>query len=269
MADYFKIQNHAVPVKHESGGFDSIVVGDNARAFSGKPLSTRRAIKKSWEFTTPLVTPAYARFLATLINGEGHTWDFDDSTDWKYSSKGLGPTADTVGNGTRYTVTTKFGAGALQVNASSYVQWNVDYDYDWTVMLWYGATFANHYIVRSNGAKWVDGVRNDAASTPFITVTGGNLRIGDSAAAGFQYFDDVVIFPELIDTSFAEDFGVMTTAFGSLPRLRVSGEALFNQVYSAEGFDVKVENSQGFYNGTWEAALCEVSFRLEESSRIS
>lgn len=267
---FFRIQNvHEIPVQHEAASVNRELLGDAKRAFSGKMLGTHRAIKNKWQFTTTWLVELEWRFLRALLEGEGHHWSFDSSTEWKYSSKGMGPTSGTAANGSRYTTATKFGAGALSVTAGNYVQFNVGYSNEWTVMLW-GATssFANHYIVNNSSQKWVDGVRNDAASTPFITMSSGNLRIGDTGAGAAQYFDDIVVIPEKINASWAEDLGVMSNAFSALPLIRVNGNFFLSQDYYVRGFDVNVELSQGVVDGTWEANIGQVSATLIEDSRI-
>lgn len=266
---FFTIQGvHAIPVAHEKADVHRELIGDVKRSYSGKMLGTNRAIKNKWQFTTTWLVELEWRFLRAILEGEGHHWSFDDSSDYKYSSKGLGPTSVTYI--ARYTGSTKFSsAGALQVTLAQYVQYNVGYTNEWTVMVWRleSGTW-HHYIVNNSSEKWVDGVRNDAASTPFITMVSGNIRIGDTGSGATQYFEDLVVIPEKINASWAVDLGVMTAAFSDLPLVRVGGNLFLSKTHYVRGFDVDVKLTQGFSGGSWQSNLGQLSATLIEDSRV-
>lgn len=270
---FFIVQNHAVPLKvATSPTLIPQMVGDQGRSFAGQPLETFQSIKRQWKATTTILGELEARFLAALLEGRGHTWNFDDSTFFGYSSKGLGPTPASAANGARYTTTSKFGAAGLQVTASSQVQFNVGYDFEWTAMVWQGSNLstAHHYIVTSSGHKWVDGVSNDSASTPFIDETGGNFLLGDPAGStANNRFDDFVVIDALIPANWAVDFGVTTAAFSPLPKLRCKGDFLWNNTYFVRGSDVQLTFAQGAVDGVFFDDLSEVDFTLTEHSRVS
>ena len=68
--------------------------------------------------------------------------------------------------------------GAARAEIEFYSTWEVVYTDGWTVAFWRRAqaeTAWNHYIIRSDGAQWVDGVRNDAADTSWFGVIGDEL----------------------------------------------------------------------------------------------
>lgn len=271
MASFLLLQNHAIPVATGSATERTIITGDLSRAYNGAPLHTIQAIRKGWPVKTTWLLPTRARFLIALLQGRGHTWDFDDVSDFEYSSKGLGATSGTAANGTRNTTAKEFGAAGLQVASGSYVQWDVGYDYEWTVMVWVGNSAwsaRTHYIVSSNGDKWVDGVQNNAASTPFITFSGGSLRLGDTGSGTAQYFDDLIVIDEIMDSSFAADFGAMTAAFGPLPKLRCRGAMLNQNTYHVLGTEITSEYAQGTVDGVFYNDLMSVSFVLNEHSRV-
>ena len=272
MSVFFYVQNHEVPIAVTNPTVTPTAVGALQTTFSGKPVSTYQSIKKVWAGSTPLMNSSNARFLMALLEGRGHKWSFDDSSEFAYSSKGLYPTVGTVANGTYYSTTTKFGAGGLQVAANSYVQFNVGYDYDWTVLVWQGSNLstATHYIVNSSGQKWVNGVRNDAASTPFIDVVSGNFRLGDPAGtAANNRFDDAVIIDAKITEEWAADLGAMTSAFGALPLLRCRGEWLQNNTYNVLASDISASFTPGMDDTTFVNDLMAVSFTLNEYERLA
>lgn len=270
---FFTIQNHDVPLKAAvSPTRTPQLIGDRGISFGGKPLLTIQSIKGLWKGTTIVLGELDGRFLSALLEGRGHTWDFEDVTTFAYSSKGLGPTSGSAGNGAQYTTTSKFGSAGLQVTASSQIQFNVGYSFEWTAMVWKGSNLstANHYIVNSAGHKWVDGVSNDAASTPFISMSGGNFLLGDpSGSTANQRFDDLVLIDAVIPSNWAVDFGVMTAAFSPLPKLRCKGDLLWNNVYYALGSDVVQTYAQGVVDGVFYDDLSEIEFTLTEHTRVS
>jgi hypothetical protein len=224
-----------------------------------------------WSGTTPWMIPSEARFLVALLQGRGHVWNFDDTTDYLYSSKGLFP-ATGDNHTARNTSAKQFGDAGLEINAGEVVTFDTGYVFDWTVMLWKGdADFnpVNHYIVNSNGNKWVDGVRNDGASTAFITESAGVFTLADATSVTQSYFDDLVIIDEAIDAAWAEDLGTMNTAFGPLPLLRNRGAMLNDQIHHVIGQNVGVSYAQGTVDGTFYNDLMQVEFELHQHTRLS
>lgn len=74
----------------EGAALAPVEVGGRGRAFGGAARSSIRAIKRTWDFTTPRMLIADAAALRGLINGEGDSWSFE--TD-EYSAKGRAPVA--------------------------------------------------------------------------------------------------------------------------------------------------------------------------------
>ena len=264
---FINIQNHEIKLAFNSAGLVPEVIGDRRRAFSGKPVSTRRSIKKTWECKTIPMIHEDALFLIALLNGEGHTWKWNDATNWSYSSKGLGLAVST--GVSRNASGSKFGSASITITTGNFAQYNVGYNFEWTAMVWKGddATWTGetHYIVNSSGEKWVDGVRNDAAGTPFITMSSGNFQLHNTASVG--YYDDLILIPADITPSFAEDYGVMSSSFGPLPRIRVNGD-MIQGTYQVEGFDVTSKYIQAVESGTWQE-LVETSFSMRQEIRTS
>ena len=81
-----------------------------------------------------------------------------------------------------------------------------------------------HEILRSDGAKWVDGVRNDAA-TLHIDVSSSAFRLL-SPGSGTDYFDDLVWLPFEIYADWAADWAARTRTFPPLRYLEISGDLL-------------------------------------------
>lgn len=207
-------------------------IGNEAQGADGTWRVTRSARKRDLKFKTVPLTAADALAWASLFAGEGESWSFDFSL---YGSKGLGPSANvgcTVPGGS-----SKFGAGKLSVPATS---GSITYaaainsfgsTTDWTVGVWRstdsGATWS-HYLVRSDGAKWLNGARNDGTSTTWLTVSAGSVTIANTSGSAVLY-DDLVVLPYKSVTAWGPTLGTATAAFSSLPLLNVAGDIVTEQ----------------------------------------
>jgi hypothetical protein len=219
-----------------------------------------------------LNTPEYCAFLIALIQGQGHTWDFNASATndlYLYSSKGLGPASQS--GLTRNTASAVYGAAGLKNGPTGEVTWDVGFLFEWTAMFWKTDSLgANgvHYIINSQGQKWVDGIRNDGTSTTFFDLTAGILTLGTNDGST-HYFDDLVVIEADITEAWAVDFGTASSAFGEMPKFIARGDMLDDHRYSVEAFDVSTKYVQGFMDGTWYPNLQEVTFTMHEFNRES
>lgn len=226
-------------------------IGNEAQATNGSMRVTIVARKKDMKFRTIPLSEEDAEAWDSLISGEGEVWSFDSHL---YGSKGLGPSANvgcTVTAGSA-----KFGAAKLNVQATtgsitftaaafnSYGRASI-----WTVMAWRsinGGTTWTHYAIRSDGAKWVNGVRDDAANTSFISVSNGAVTISNTDGTARQY-DDLVVLPYLIHTSWPAQ--LQSAAFSPLPFLNLDGDMVKEQatrVVKGSVSDSSVKLAQGY-----------------------
>jgi hypothetical protein len=219
---FLTINGIEIPVRE--GTLDETIreIGATTPAFDGTMRRTRQAVKHDLEFkTTPLeATEAYA--WDSLIRGLGHHWSFDSSL---YSSKGLGPDAGYVatqsGAGGKFT-------GRLSVTATTGTitfsnAWSGG---AWTYMVWRFESGAwHHYTADSTGRKWLDGVRNDAAVTTWASLPSGTITLANTTGSAVLY-DDLVVVPYLLPTTWPPIFGVAAVAFSDLSRLTLAGDAL-------------------------------------------
>lgn len=267
MADLVAINQFPVAIRASQGPqVRRMPIGSERVAFDGTLIRQRRAFKRSWRLRSTLMSEENAYALTRLLQGEGHHWDFAAASGYLYSSKGLG---NESGSATRTGSGGKFGA-YITIAATSEVVWDTDVeDYtDSTIMVWYYTGGAwHHYIVRGDGAKWVDGVRNDGASTPFISITSnGKAHLGDTASGSTQDFDDLVVLPFKISADMAEVFGVSTAAFSDLPELTLTGDIVpgTSATVMAVG-DVSATLTQGVFDGSWAQNVYELEFELREA----
>ena len=262
---FLRINGYVLPVVDGGAHVSRSAIGDATRTYSGAWTSTIRATKRRIEVETPPLAAALADALVGLVMGRGHVWHFNDATNWQYSTKGLGKSA---GSGSSL-ASGKFGRG-VRIAAGGSLTWATELPTDYTLMVWYYTSGAwHHYIVRSDAAKWVDGVRNDAASTPFLSVSSGSTVLGDTGAAGNQDFDDLVALPYLVHADMATTWGVAAAAFSDLSTLNVSGDVFFTSTNITMRWDqaasVDEEILQAVIDGTFTAAARRVSFALEET----
>lgn len=212
-------------------------IGAEILAADGSWRTTRQTRKRDVKFTTIPLTKDDAFVWESFFVGEGEVWSFNTSL---YGSKGLPASANvgcTIASGSP-----KFGAAKLIVPATTgsiafaagpnlYGSFN-----NWMLSVWRstdsGSTWTN-YIINGTSTtqlqKWVDGVRNDAATTTWLTMSStGTATIANTSGSAVWY-DDLVILPFSVPTTWPPVWGVRTTAFPSLPYLELSGDLVPEQ----------------------------------------
>lgn len=234
-------------------------IGNEAMGSDGSLRITRQTRKRDLKFKTVPLTEQDALAWESLFIGEGECWNFDGFG--LYGSKGTPPSAN-VGCTTSAT-TPKFGTGKLIVPATT---GSITYSFPainmfgntaqvlWTVSHWYstdGGTTWTHYIIRGVSttlvAKWVNGVRNDAASTPWLSVSSaGAVTLANTTGSAVN-FDDLVVLPYWILDSWGAQLGVPPRAFSPLPYLDLNGAWVPEQtvrrvIGSCEDSRIKVAN---------------------------
>lgn len=207
-------------------------IGEMSQATDGTLSITRQARKRDLRFKSVPITRSDADAWESLIIGEGEVWSFDSSL---YGSKGLGPSAN-VGC-TQQTNTSKFGTGRLHVpdttgSISFPAASNIfGKSTDWSVGVYRstdGAFSWAHTFVRSDGAKWIDGVRNDGASTTWLSVTSGVVTIENTGFASFLC-DDLVILPFKVLDAWPPLIYARAAAYPPAPYVDLTGDWVTEQ----------------------------------------
>jgi hypothetical protein len=200
-------------------------IGDISPANDGTMRATRQTRKHDLSFQSIPLAASDARAWEGLLAGEGHVWSFDSTF---YSSKGLPGIAS--GDATINTGTKKYGAASLRIanDSSTWDTSGLRLAAPYTLALWHSSDAGpfSHYIIRSDGAKWVNGVRNDAASTSFASVVTTELELSAPTAGAYEYFDDLIVTPFLWPTSWSALVHASSAAFSSLPYLNFSGDLI-------------------------------------------
>jgi hypothetical protein len=215
-------------------------IGDQAQAVDGSLRLTQQTKKRDLHFTSIPLLLADAFAWESFLTGEGNVWSFDAGvTKGFYSSKGVGPSSST-GAVIDVTSGSKFGAGHLELAISTGTitftgaLLNTFFATpSWTVMVWRFDDTSDltyhHYVVRSDGAKWKDGVRNDATATAWLTVSGSNVTLNPSGSVDPVNYDDLVCLPFAVLDDWPAVFGVATSAYCPTPYIDLTGKMVPEQ----------------------------------------
>lgn len=234
-------------------------VGESPRAFDGTIRTNRRYTKRVLEFDLPVLPQLDVLAWVALLRGDGHAWPFDSNL---YSSKGL-PAVNALATIGATAPVPKYGAGRLSGGGGS-TTCATALGPVWTVALWvWSGSVWNHYVVNSSAQKWLNGARNDATSTTFLSVdSAGNF----SLATGF--YDDVVALPCLTPTSWPPVLYATGRAFPLAPRLEAYGDLFPGSTASAPVLmraEVgEVEYEPSLQAGAYTATSCKLSVKLRE-----
>lgn len=212
-----RVAADSVSLRYVSAG------GDEERSPSGSLEGGPLVLKREWAMATTPVPPTELDAWVGLIEGKGHSWPFNANF---YSARGRG-LSDSDGAVSIVTGIAKYGAGRLSCGSEGSVAYAASLSPAWTVMVWRGETGTwRHYLVTSTGAKWKDGVRNDALVTStFLSVSGGEVRIGDLSATGAVDFDDLVALPYAVPEAWATLMRTQhaSAAWPNLPSVLAAG----------------------------------------------
>lgn len=166
-----------------------------------------RVLKREWRFATPPLPVAggVSRAFAGLIDGAGESWDFDSF----YSNGGM-PCTSLLG--------ATHASGQMGLGPGGSIQFDLPTG---TVALYrYDGAAWTRYVVRGDGAKWVNGVREDAADTSWMTVTSSRVVIANPLATIVWYMR-LRILPYLAPVDWVP--GLSAVEF-VLPRLKATGD---------------------------------------------
>lgn len=210
-------------------------IGATIQAFSGASVRSRIATKRDLEFEIPPTEPVLSGQYERWIRGEGETWLFTNL----YGSKGTAPESGysgSISSGTGIS-----GSNSLLVSTGTHQYRIASTGSSWTISFYYSSTSPvafTHYTITSAGKKWVDGVRNDAASTTFVSVSSGILTLTGGAN---RRWDNLFTFPATVDDSWPPLFygtgGIGQVASGQVlpPVLNLSGDVILETTRSALG----------------------------------
>lgn len=234
-------------------------VGERTRAFDGTAVLNRRWTKRVLEFELPVASQVDHLAWMALLRGEGQVWSFDSNL---YSAKGL-PTINALASVGNTSPASKFGGGRLAGGGAS-TGLATKLGPAWTVTLWmWSGSVWNHYVVNSLAQKWLNGVRNDATATGFLSVSAS----GDVTLTT-NFYDDVLAFPAVMPTTWAPLLYATGRAFPPLPRLEAYGDVFPGSSSSApvfvRGEVSSLDYSPAWIGGVWTPMAGTLSVTLRE-----
>lgn len=237
MTAFLQLNGVAIPVAVDSATVEQTELGSMHRAVDGTPIVNRRRLLRRWNATTTIRTAAEALAFRDLISGKGHVFNGNGTAaafDYLgfYSSKGLAPTstgAQFYSNptGGKFSIPNPpLGASVYPISlvsvAGYYGTWPVfSATSAWTIAYYQNRAAAgfHHYVVRSDGSKWVDGAINPAAQD--VSVSSGAMTLGN---AGYgSYFSDVICLPYAVPNDWPAQMYAFNNPVGMLPRLWANG----------------------------------------------
>ena len=257
------IAGFEIPVARGSGQRTTGQQGAPTRALDGSPGGGIFEDVEDASFNTPIISLAEARAIDNLCRGSnGARWSCDDTV---YSTNGM----EFIDTPTFQAGTVQFGTHAIQINASGgdldvYTVTSATLN-KYTVAAWTNINGAgwNHHILRSDGAKWVNAVRNDVATLKIDVVANVFTLLDDGS---IMYFDDVVWLPFEIDDDWGADWPQLE-AFSNLPDLEVWGDLFGEHQFTARCRSNIQHTGRRVKDGTTEDAAI-VQLQITGGERI-
>lgn len=223
---FLKINGIVVAVLTTGAAQNSKVFGSSDRTNNLTLVTHRRGFKKEWPLQVKHSDGLTMLAFEKLLKGEGQVWQFERGHPAGfYSSKGvpLVPSAASpqvaIQNPGYQDVS---GYELFIADGQSAVAAGLLGDI-WTVMFRAAETGWVHYVIRSDGAKWQAGVRNDSLDvSSYLDTSGGDFTL--KAVGGDFAFDDVVVLPYLVPEDWPAQLAPDTVpAWGNATTLVASG----------------------------------------------
>ena len=192
---FVKLNGCVAPIADGSTKRDSEAFAKDAESLFNNQIPRFTEHKDSFALALQKSSAEVSNSFAGLINGEGAHWPL---TTHLWSSNGYGPEAG-------FTVAVIGGAnpfGVAGYMSTTDVTFDVGLSELWTIMVWRleGASWT-HYLIRADGVKFVDGARNDASPTTWLTTGNQRFALG-GAPTGFSH---LTFLPYLLDTDCAPE----------------------------------------------------------------
>src|SRR5215217_4509047 len=227
-----------IPIPLDAGSplqYRTELLGELRRSFSGQLRSSVRARKWGFGANTMPVLLEEALALRNLIDGRGHSWSFDGGT---ASSTGIGPPVVT-GTAGSTTGSARYGTGRMFCAPGGKLRWPLSLGDDLsvsTVAFWargpelsFPVTWTHVVIDMATDTAYRDGelwttvdVLPDFSLLFALTAT--YLELGCQAEGGGEMsYDDLVVLPYRVPTSWLPAWATSGTPFGPLPAHVVGG----------------------------------------------
>lgn len=243
-------------------------VGERSPTLLGGLRNRKMAHRIELDITTAAMTSEDAECLLGLLSGNNHVFPFNADL---WSTIGLPPV--TGWTASISATQSKFGGYSASITSITWPVAFVESPGVWTVLVsrWNGSSW-DDYVVRSDGAKWINGVRNDATSTTWLTFNTGAGTGAIALTGSPTYYDEVCFFPFMVSTTFATSVYAFraTTAMPTTPQgLTVESSAFTFQSLVMRCVDPPKKNAAAFRDpatGTWTNAGATITFKLVQAT---
>lgn len=246
----------------------------DGRAFSGQQHDTRRAVKRTGQFATAVLSEDDGEALENLLTGIG--WHFPFDVDLYSEDTRLGPASGYTASIGSTSPSPKFGVRRLAVSSSTSIRWDAKLGTSYTLMAWiWNGSSWDHWIRRvddSTGSAvttlWKNGTSGQA-NLYAITVSGTSVYLqGKNPTTGANattYFDDLVVLPWVASASQIAAWSSATSAFSPLPKLDLGGDVIRDGTsIEVRGRVTDVSIEQAMVGGVWVDNARRVSFTMLE-----
>ena len=184
---FMTINGLVISVENESASWRSSAYGEIANSFTNRPKRNRKGVAEEISFSSCLMIQEVADSLIGFIEGQGDHFGFEDDA---WSEEGLGPES-----GSTYTITSGGYVGSDRiVLTSSTLIYNPEFRETKNTVCYArtadSGTTWEHLIVRADGAKWLDGIRDDAAATGELVIDSGAVSLSD-----VYDYDELLLLP--------------------------------------------------------------------------
>lgn len=252
---FIRLNGIPISVADGSVSIGSSRFGQYADSVFGRPRGGDKGYVKNFSMTTIPILPDAAESIVGLSENLGHWFGFETDA---WSDNGASPTAGTYG-----LATGGFAGAAKRLSVTS---GDLSFELDlrggkWTVAYArtddFGTTW-DHVVVRSDGIRWLNGVRNDSATSGEMYVSNGTVTISDL----FEY-GAMLVLPFRIGEEHGGFVYSDIVLNGSFPvhRKRMSGDIVSGNVL-VSGQHTGSEFVQASKNNLWCNNLLRVSFDL-------
>jgi len=217
---FLRLDGWRVLVLNEQAREEYAQHGELDASFTGRPNRQRRGLPRRWQHDAGYLSASDADTLEMLLERKAHKFGFERDA---FSDSGIGPEL-----GSAYVIVPRGpldgGFGWSYVNVTGTLVYDLRLPAaQWTVAWWrvgIGTGTETHLVVRSDGAKWLNGVRADATPTTELTVSNGAV-----AFTSGQY-DNLWVAPIDVSDSFAETLWRWQSGRGLSFDVRFEGAAL-------------------------------------------
>lgn len=219
------------------------------------------------DVTTAPMSGANADALEGLLDGQSHVFPLETDL---FAYSGLGPISFTA------TISALQSKHSLVSASITIARWVVDFMVApsmWAVALWRwnGAVWV-HYVVNSSGHKWINGVRNDATGTAWLTF---DTALGIVQLDGAPDFFDGLSFLSFhpSDAFVAALFSFMgASELPAADALTYDGDVFLNAsatvaMVASDVACISVPHNAVNEDGAWDRRARVLSFRLTQVPR--